>query len=537
MAKQRAGRAVPRLAPLAAAAMLLAAFPAQAEWKVTPTLFVSEIWTDNVNLTEDALAYSDLITQVSPGITVLNRSRRLTVEATAQVHAFAYLRDGDRRNLSDPAVVGQNLNPQNTERTYRGSLKGELARDLLYIDASASRGQQSISPFGPRPSGDLYSNRNRTEIDSWSISPYLTRRFGSVASGLLRFTRDSVGGGDVLGYRGTGGNTLLASLDSGPAFRTVGWGVSYLKQKLDGAEYGDSTNETLSTNLRYVINHRLSLLANAGYDRYDYEGLGGSEQGANWSLGFAWSPSLRTNVEATLGRHFYGTTGTLSALHRSRHTTWNISYDDIVTTSRQQFLLPSTFDTAGLLDTMFATAYPDPVERQRIVAAYIQSNGLPSSLTDSVNYLSNRFLRQKSLRASMGFRKAHTNAVFALYATRRNALSSQESDSALVGSQQGSLNDNVRQIGANASYTYQLTSRSNLTAAYDFNKSKSLTGGFDDEQRTLRVGVSRRFGDMLAAIDLRRRTGSLGRWNSDGNADDGNTYTEHALVASLNMQF
>jgi uncharacterized protein (PEP-CTERM system associated) len=537
MAKQRASLAVPRLAPLAAAAMLLAAFPAQAEWKVTPTLLVSEIWTDNVNLTEDALAYSDLITQVSPGITVVNRSRRLTVEATAQVHAFAYLRDVDQRNLSDPAVVGQNLTPQNTERTYRGSLKGELARDLFYVDASASRGQQSISPFGPRPSGDLYSNRNRTEIDSWSISPYLTHRFGSVASGLLRFTRDSVGGGDVLGYRGTGGNTLLATLDSGPTFRTVSWGVSYLKQKLDGAEYGDSSNETLSTNLRYVINQRLSLLANVGYDRYDYEGLGGSEQGANWSLGFAWSPSLRTKVEATLGRHFYGTTGTLSALHRSRHTTWNISYEDIVTTSRQQFLLPSTFDTAGLLDTMFATAYPDPIERQRIVAAYIQSNGLPSSLTDSVNYLSNRFLRQKSLRASMGFRKAHSNAVFALYATRRNALSSQESDSALLGSQQGSLNDNVRQIGANASYTYQLTSRSNLTAGYDFNKSKSLTGGFDDDQRTLRVGVSRRFGDMLAAIDLRRRTGSLGRWNSDSNADDGNTYTERALVASLNMQF
>ena len=537
MAKQRAGLALPRLAPLATAAMLVAACPAQAEWKVTPTLLVSEIWTDNVNLTEDALAHSDLITQVSPGITVLNRSRRLTVEATAQVHAFAYLRDSDKRNLSDPAIVGQSLDPQDTERTYRGNLRGELARDLFYVDASASRGQQSISPFGPRPSGDLYSNRNRTEIDSWSISPYLTRSFGSVASGMLRFTRDSVGGGDALGYRGTGGNTLLATLDSGPAFRTVGWGVSYVKQKLDGAEYGDSSNENLSTKLRYVISNRLSLLANAGYDRYDYEGLGGSDQGANWSLGFAWSPSLRTNLEATLGRHFYGTTGTLSALHRSRHTTWNISYDDIVTTSRQQFLLPSTFDTAGLLDSMFATAYPDPIERQRVVAAYIQSNGLPPSLTDSVNYLSNRFLRQKSLRASMGFRKAHTSALFALYATRRNALSSQESDSALLGSQQGSLNDNVRQIGANASYTYQLSSRSNLTAGYDFNKSKSLTGGFDDDQRTLRVGVSRRFGDMLAAIDFRRRTGSLGRWNSDGNADDGNTYTERALVASLNMQF
>jgi uncharacterized protein (PEP-CTERM system associated) len=539
MAKQRAGRAAPRLAPLAAAAMLLAAFPAQAQWSVTPTLLVSEIWTDNVNLTDDATAYSDLITQVSPGITVRNRSRRLTVDATAQVHGFAYLHDSDKRNLSDPGVIGQNLDTQDTQSTYRGSLQGELARDLLFIEASASRGQQNISAFGPRTGNDLYSNRNRTEIDSWSISPYLTHRFGSAASGVLRYTRDSVGGGEALGYNGTGGDTIMATLTSGTGFRTVGWGVNYIKQDLGGGEYGNSSNESLTTNLRYIINQRLSLLANAGYDRYEYEGLGDGDQGANWSLGFAWSPSLRTNVQATLGRHFYGTTGTLSALHRSRYTTWNISYDDVVTTSREQFMLPSTFDTAGLLDSMFATAYPDPAERRRIVTAYIQSNGLPSSLTDSINYLSNRFLRQKSLRASFAYRRGKSNAVMSLYVNKRNALSDQQSDSALLGSQQGSLNDNVRQVGFNASYTYRLTSRSNLTASYDSNRSDSLSNGFDDNQRNFRLGVSRQFGDLLGAIDLRRRTGNLGRWNTDGivGAGVGSTYTEHAMVASVSMQF
>ena len=537
MAKGRAGRAMPRLAPLAAAAMLLAAFPAQAEWRVTPTLLVSEIWTDNVNLTEDALAYSDLITQVSPGITVLNRSRRLKVEATAQLHAFAYLHGNDNRDRSDPDVIGQNFNTSNTQRTYRGTLNGEVVRDLFFIDASASRGQRSVSAFGPRAGNDMYSNRNRADIDSWSISPYLTHTFGNVAAGTLRYTRDSVGGGDTLGYRGTGGDTIQATLNSGRGFRTVGWGLSYRKQELGGAEYGDSSNENLSGNLRYVLTQRVSLLANAGYDRYRYEGLGDGDQGANWSLGFAWSPSLRTNVQATVGRHFYGTTGTLSVLHRSRHTTWNISYDDAVTTSRQQFLLPSTFDTAGLLDSMFTTAYPDPIERQRIVAAYIQANGLPPSLTESVNYLSNRFLRQKSLRASVGYRRGFSNAVFSVYATDRNALSSQQSDSPLLGSQQIGLNDNVRQNGFNANYTYRLSSRSNLTASYNFDQSESRSVGLEDQQSTLRLGVSRRFGDLLGAVDLRRRSGDVGRWNSDRSDIGGGTYTEHAMVATLSMQF
>ncbi len=540
MAKGRAGSVLPRLAPLAAAAMLLAALPAQAQspWQITPTLLVSEIWTDNVNLTEDAFAHSELITQVSPGITVVKRGPRLTVDATAQLHAFAYLHGSDRRDLAEPGIVGQNFNPANTQKTYRGSLRGEVLRDLFFIDASASRGQQSISSFGPRASNDLYSNRNRTEIDSWSISPYLMHRFGNVAQGMLRYTRDSVGGGNALGFRGTGGDTLLATLTSGTGFRTVGWGVTYLKQELGGAQYGDSSTENLSTNLRYILNPRLSLLANAGYDRYRYEGLGDGDQGANWSLGFAWSPSLRTNVQATLGRHFYGTTGTLSAVHRSRHTTWNISYDDLVTTSRQQFLLPSTFDTAGLLNSMFATAYPDPVERQRVVAAYIAANGLPPALNDSINYLSNRFLRQKSLRASMGYRKGLSNAIFSVYANNRNALSNEQSDSALLGNQQNNINDNVRQLGFDASYTYRLTSRSNLTAGYDFNQSESRSDVYQDQQRTMRVGVSRRFGDLIGAVDLRRRTGNVGRFSGIvGGVDDRATYTEHAMVATLSMKF
>lgn len=539
MAKQRgsrAGTARPRLAPLAAAAMLLAACPAQAQWTVTPTLLVSEIWTDNVNLTEDATAYSDLITQVSPGITVVNRSRRLTVDATAQVHGFAYLHDSDKRELADPGVVGQNLDTSNYQRSYRGSLKGELARDLFYVEASAARGQQNISAFGPRAGNDLYSNRNRTEIDTWTISPYLTHRFGSVASGILRYTRDSVDGGDVLGYRGTGGNTILASLTSGAAFRTVGWGANYVKQELGGGQFGDSTNETVSANLSYVISHRLSLLADAGYDRYEYDGLGDGDQGANWSVGFAWSPSLRSSVRATIGRHFYGSTGSLLAIHRSRHTSWNISYNDDVTTSRQQFLLPSTVDTAGLLDGMFATAYPDPVERARIVAAYIQANNLPPALADSVNYLSNRFIRQKSLRASMTYAKGRSNAVVSVYGTDNNALSNQQTDSELLGSASGNINDNVRQHGMNASYTYTLNSRSKLTAGYDFYNSKSKTGGFEDNQRTLRIGMTRRFGDLLAAVDVRRRTGDIGRFSSDSDSGN-NTYTERALVASLSMQF
>ena len=152
--------------------MLLAACPAHAEWRVTPILLISEIWTDNVNLTEDQFAHSDLITQVSPGITVANRSRRLTVDATAQLHGFAYLHDSDKRNLSEPGMIGAADNTSNTQRTYSGNLKGEVLSDLFFVEATASRSTGLlVKPKAPidRPS-PFWSSAEMTWTGMWRVS-------------------------------------------------------------------------------------------------------------------------------------------------------------------------------------------------------------------------------------------------------------------------------------------------------------------------------------------------------------------------------
>lgn len=533
MAKRpAAGRTPFRLAPLAAAALLLAAAPAHADWRVTPTLMVSETWTDNIDLAPDEQAHSDLVTQVSPGIAVSSRSRRLTVDASAQFHQFAYLHNSSQgRTISGSNLRGESVS--DTQRSYMGNLRGELAQDLLYVDAYASRGQHSISAFGPRTDGsDMFRNNNRTNVQTWSISPYLAHSFGSFANGVLRYTRDSVESDDPVGFVKTEGETVSAMLNSGVAFRTVGWGLSYSKQDLTGARYGDSSIENVNASLQYILSHRLTLTATAGYDRYEFEGLGGGDEGASWSGGFIWTPSLRTKLQASAGRHYYGNTGSLLAEHRSRHTTWNITYADTITTSRQQFLLPSTVDTAGLLDRMFATSYPDPIERARVVAAYIQATGLPPALADSINYLSNRFMRQKLLRASVAYRKGRSTAVLSAHASRRNGLSDQQSDSPLLGSQSGSVNDRVNQHGMEATYTYRINPRSNLVAAFDLDRSRSLTTDFKDYQRTVRVGLSRRYGErLMGSVELRRRSGDYGFGSS------GRAYNERSLSGSLSMTF
>ena len=489
---------------------------AETSLRVTPTLSVTETWTDNVDLQAGPRAHSELVTQLSPGISVVRKGRRLNLAASAQWHQFAYLNDV-RRDLND------------NQRQYNAALQGILVDDLLFIDASASRGQRSVSAFGPQLVNDLYALGNRTEIKTWSISPYLMQRFGHAASLQLRYTRDSVESGRF-GLDSSDGQSVSAVLASGQSFQDLGWGLSYYGQDLDSTRLGESSTQTLAGNLSYRLTPRLSLTANAGYDRYDFGAFGGENNGRNWSAGFAWNPSQRTTLQMSVGRHYYGKTGSLSASHRSRYSVWSINYSDAITTTRQQFLLPAAIDTAALLDRLFSANYPDPVERERIVQAYIAATGLPPSLADNVNYLSNRYMRQKLLQASTIWRKGRSSVLASLYASKRDAVSDQQSDSELLGSQLATLNENVRQRGVNLTYNYQLNSRTNAVGTWNVARVDSLTTGIEDLQRVLRLGVTRRYGErLLGTVEVRRRSGNVGAVSTD-------RYKENAISASLSMQ-
>ena len=492
---------------------------ASADWRIVPSLGITETWTDNVELLPPGQERSELITEIVPALSLSVNSRRLKANASGAWRQYLY---------NDSDTLRQ---PNNNTRQYAANLEGILAEDLMFIDASASSSQQSLSAFGPRAVDSPFSSLNRTQIKTWSVSPYLVHNFGRTASALLRYTRDSVesDANDLFGNSTS--DTLSLNLNSRNEARALGWNLSYLRQEQDNKLAGQSSVENLNGKLRYRLNSSFALTASAGYDRYDYDAIGDKTAGASWSTGFAWAPSQRTSIEASIGRHFYGSTGSLAASVRSRRTVWSINYGDTITNSRSQFTLPSAIDTVSMLDRLFSATISDPVQRQLAVAAYIQSAGLPPSLTNNVNYLSNRYVRQKLLQATAAFRWSRTNAILNLFGSERTALSSRENDSALLGNQLSSLNDDVRQYGANATWSYSLGPRSSLVANATYSHSESLTTGIVDNQRLLRIGINRKIGRYLAgSLDLRRRNGtSYFATTAPGD------YTENAIAATLSM--
>ncbi|WP_182915684.1 TIGR03016 family PEP-CTERM system-associated outer membrane protein [Massilia cavernae] len=508
MAKQR--RAVRALAPLA----LLLATPAQADWKFTPTLDVRETYTDNSRLAPRAEARGDWYAEVTPGFSLSNHSRRFSFDSSYQLHYYYGLEDG--------------RGPVDRVQSQLGAkLRSELAEGLLYFDASASISQQAISAFEPLPQGNFF-NPNRAEVRSWSASPYLVHRFGTAATATLRYARDSVDTGTA-GIGTSEGDTVSFSLASGPGFRDFGWNVQASEQRVTENFAPETTARNANIGLRYKLSRTLAATASVGYDDYDYQAIGGKSGGRAWSGGFSWTPSTRTQVDASVGRRFYGPSYYLSAVFRTRRSAWDLQYNDMVSTTRAQFVLPSAVSTADMLDRLFAATVPDPVARQRAVQAYMQATGLPPSLIDNVNYFSNRYFLQKELRASAAWRSVRTRLMLTAFSNRRTALSTLDADSQFLGPNQLTLNDATRQAGASAVWNYTLNSRTEANATINAIRAESESARLDADHRFATLSLVSRFGRKLTGtLELRRNVGP--------SVVSGAGYTENAVSAALNLR-
>lgn len=502
--------------PTAAAVALLLSPACRAELKVEPSAQFQQTYTDNVSLAPPEQARGLWISELTPGIAVRDDSPRLQLLAAYQAHLYAYSRD-------DPAA-NQSLSHQ-----FNGKLHAEAVAGLLYLDAAGAYRRQAVSAFGPPVADNGYLTENSAKVKTYSLSPYVTHRLGSLATASLRYTHDVVSA-DSAGFNHSKADSVQASLGGGIGAR-IGWGLDYYRQRLENGTGPTTISGNLGLNGSYQLATPLRLTATIGRDQYKYESQAGeSPTGKSWSAGFGWTPSSRTSVTASVGKRYFGDSYHLDAVHRTRATAWSVRYATDVTTSRDQFLLPASVSTADLLDRMYAGAIPDPAQRRQAIDAFIRANGLPRTLTDSVNYLSNRYILQKQFSASMAWTLAHSVLVLSVTDERRNALSSVQSDSTLLGSRFGSLNDNSHQRGASAVFNYRLSPRSSLNLSANVVKADSLVQQATSINRAFRVALSRQLGRTLDGdIELRRQTGSV--------AGAGGGYRENAIVFHLNQRF
>ncbi|MBI5430605.1 MAG: TIGR03016 family PEP-CTERM system-associated outer membrane protein [Nitrosomonadales bacterium] len=484
-----------------------------AEWLISPSLNIGMTQSDNIRLAPRGSESADQVTQIDPGISMTGKGSALKFNANYQMQNIFYRKDSE--------AISRN-------HSFNTNANAELIDEVVFLDARAAISQSNISINGPLAASYANVTSNRAHIGSFSLTPYLRHNFNNIATSEIRYIRDAVYSRSA-GFANRQADTVQVNLKNSPAHKTLGWGIDYQKQRINYSAtiqtVGVAGSESYSVNLGYAITPQFTLKATSGHEKFDYLSTGKNPEGTTQTAGFSWIPTERTNIEAMLGHRFYGDTYMLNVGHRTRKTVWNLGYNEDITTTQAQFLLPATINTASFLNNLWSASIPDDAARQQYVDDFIQERGLPNSLADPINFSSNRVFLQKRLQASVAVTGKRNTILLSIFAMSRETQTSATMDSALLGTNNFATTDKAKQVGGNALWRLRISARTNGSISAD-----ALATGRKNYTRSLKLGISRQLQPKL--------TGSVELRQAQQHSDKiGGGYQENAVSASLLMKF
>lgn len=489
-----------------------------ADWRITPRTDFTGTYSDNNNLSSTN-EESAFIAGIRPGISAdLNAARvRLFADYGLELLSTAGGDDGDGGG-DDDRRLNQQLNANGTV---------EWLQDFFFTDASASIFQQNVSIFGPIARDNVNDTGNRSDIGTFRLSPYLKRSLGSLLNYEARYTyavfesdQDIVGNGDL--------QRIDLIVDSGRAFQTQ-FGVEYFTetQTIDGNR-DDFTRESVAGNVRYPLTSRLNLLATVGHEDNDFLTVREDPTGGFYSVGAAWAPTPRTQMEARVGERFFGSTAFLDLNHRTRRTIWNLSYTEDIATTQQTFFFPAVPSTAAFLDGLFAPTIPDPVARAQAVRDFIAQNGLPASFVTGQNFFTSDVFLEERLQLLMTINLPKNTVTLSVFDQNRESLT--QGLAGVFGAGDFAFTDEIKEKGFGAGWVWRFAPRTQLNT--DLILSKVDASGIDrnDDLFGFRTGISRDISRNVSAGIFYSRN------ERESNAENAE-FTENAITGFLGIVY
>ena len=486
-----------------------------AEWRIQPYLQASETYTDNVGLTPAGQERSDFITEIKPGVSVWWRSGRSQAHLDYALQGLVYAREDGRNTVNHQlSAIGN----------------AELVPDRLFLDAGGNISQQNISLLGPVGLGNTTGTQNLTSVRTYRVSPYIRDRFSEYANYEVRYQRDGVST-DSNSLSNSDSNKYTVNITSSSAFSRYTWGVRLYREDVKYKTALDQSTEYANLDLRYFLTPRFALTATEGYEKYDYPTDGKKPQGNYWSAGFAWQPSSLTSLSVAGGEHYYGRSYTFDFSHRSRHLLWKASYNESISTTRSNFLLPQTaVDVFSNLDALLSASIADPVLRTQVVNALITQRGLPGTLLNPVNSLANQPFLEKRADASVAWNTAKTTIVLNVFRDTRDTSAIGSQSSLLFGTNDFRNSTNIRQDGVGVLVDWAFAPKTNININVGYSNILFRDSARTDDLKFIRTGLRHQFRPKI--------TGSLDyrHLERDTNQPNGN-YKENAISAGVNIRF
>lgn len=475
--------------PLAVGLVLLAgAAPAvfAGDWRVTPTLNISERYTDNVALT-GAGQESSFVTDISPGIEVKRSGARATVNISYSLHGLLYSHDGDQNALQNQLAA---------------RIRTEPISEFFFLDADASVQQSNVSQLGQVGSG-YNTSANQAETRSFSVTPSLRKRFGGYATADLRWALTHANS-DGNALNDSSSDTLTFSLNSGAAFNRVPWSLSLRRSSSDNGTT-DTELKGASAYVGYRATPKFQIGVNVGRDDNSGTNTLNSLNGTYGNLSLHWSPTTRTSLAATLGRRYDGNSYGLDFTHRTARTVWGLRYSEDISDTYSQVTGTAAFDiyNCGGVPDIRAVGSAPPQGCTLFLAA------APFSVPVLVNDVN----LNKSWSGTVSYTLGKSSFTAGINSSRRTLLR------ATTGS------DDT--YGITGAWSWRIGPRT--TSVLSLSQTSASSGGTDGDTWTLGWALSRRLAaNTTGTLELRR----LDR--AGGTTGD---YSENSVAATLSHRF
>lgn len=472
---------------------------------IVPRVSVSERFTNNVKLSNSG-KQSELVTTISPGISIRSNAGRLKGTFDYSLNEIIYARSSGARQ---------------SQNALNSNLLLEAVDGFAFVDFSGSIAQQSISALGTPSTDGSSLNGNSTETSTYRLSPYLKGNIAGVADYVARYGWSTTrsGAANTSDIRTTDASlSFSGAVRGGPLGWSAGWSSQDAKYSLGRTILSDRLNGALT----YAFTPQVSGSLLVARESNNFTSAAKERHGSA-GLGLNWRLSDRTTIAAQLENRSFGRSHNISVSHRTARTAWRFSDSRDVANTPAQSGVTTLGALSDLLNSQFSGLEPDPIKRAELVSRFMQDNGLSADAQVISNFLSNSVSLQRRQEASVALLGVRDTITFVMNRGSNSSLSA-----FTTAFDDLSTNTVIHQSGFSVLYAHRLTPDASMNILASRQSTSGAGGASGTSLRAIDVSLSSRLGrNMSASVGARRVFFDSAT----------NPYTETAVTGNLNVQF
>jgi len=356
-----------------------------AAWTLSKGATFSTTYTDNSRL-EDSGKESDFIATINPHVALKGSGARANVDFVGSFQ------------IDSRSEGSDSLNPR-----LRLDADAELMRNLFFVDAHATATQNAIDPYARGGNDTLSRTDNVTTTYNYNISPYLVSRVKRYANIEARYTFDRVIH-DSDQANNSNSQSALLSINSGPRFSKISWGVVGNYRETDYKDRSNSQLRSTDLSLGYRFNRAWMASASVGKEWNSFASTRSDDDGTRLDFRVKWTPSPRTTLDVGFGDRFFGSTPSLDFSHRRKKSVIKVSYSREVMDSRTLVARQDVYPINDLFGYVIDPITGDPAIVPRNLATLDDSTFVDERLNASFEV--------KGKRTTVTFKGDHSKQIY-----------------------------------------------------------------------------------------------------------------------------